>query len=264
MDAARLDAARAALAQHCANNDALAADRQLAHPRPRGLAITLGSLAGLALLMTPGMIGLALFSRDRQILLVMASLSAAAAVLLILASTYTLRRDRRLAEADRGDPRATLETYVTSLRSGAPGEALSRLCPDTRQSTVEAPPIGPHRGRKAYRLDNLQAMSDWCKTFARSDASQPRWMFIRDLSFERLDGDLAIVRLRCELRWWPLWGALAIAIMALPMLFFALIPGLLLYLALMQRQPVVVSKHLLLGADGRWYVVAAEILPNEL
>ena len=35
-------------------------------------------------------------------------------------------------------------------------------------------------------------------------------------------------------------------------------------LALMQRQPVVVSKHLLLGADGRWYVVAAEILPIEL
>ena len=81
---------------------------------------------------------------------------------------------------------------------------------------------------------------------------------------ERRTNDLAVVRLRFELRWWALWGALAVAVMALFLLFFALIPALILYLALMQRQPVAVSKHLLCGRDGRWYLLRPEILPTEV
>jgi hypothetical protein len=265
IDEQRLAAARRALAGHCADPDGLAADRILASPRPRGLAVTLGSLAGASLLIAVAIAGLAVvLSKDRVLLLGLSGLCTGLAGLIGMVSRERMRRDRREAEADRTDPVATLRAYVAGLRSGAPGEAIARLCPDARRATAEAPPVGPHRGRRAYRMDDPRSVEGWAKTFARSDSAQPRWLYVREVAIERREGDLAVVRLRFELRWWALWGALTVSVMALPMLFFALIPGLILYLALMQRQPVVVSKHLLRGADGRWYVMAPELLPIEV
>ena len=229
------------------------------------MALMLGALTGTTLLISVGIAGLAtVISKDRLLLFALAGLCAGLTLLFGLLSWSRRRRDRRLAEHDRDDPRATVHAYLQGLRSGAPGEALVRLCPDARKTAVEAPPVGPHRSRRVYRLDEPLAMVGWCKTFARSDPTQPRWLFVREATLERRSDDLAVVRLRFELRWWAWWGALAVAVMALFLLFFAVIPALILYLALMQRQPVAVSKHLIRGSDGRWYLLRPEILPTEV
>lgn len=265
LESGLLGEARLALAAHCADPSALAGDRQLAQPKPGGLAVTLAALSGTTMLFALTIAGLAIAiisDQDRDLVISLGAFCGALALVLALAARNRHRRDQRLAEQDRSDPVATLRSYISALRFGSPGEVMSRLAPTARTVAIEGPTLGPHRSRRAYRLDSQAAVRDWARTFARSSPSQPRWLVPGDVVLERMTDDLAIVRLRCELRWWPLWSALCIALLAMPLMVFALIPGLVFYLALMQRQPVVMTKHLLRGSDGRWYLVLPGILPE--
>lgn len=251
------------LATHCADATQATADRIHARPRPRGLTLTLASLGSTALVLATVIVALGLLlERDRTMLLALAGLCSGLATLLIITARRRHLGNQRHAEDDRKDPVLTMRAWLEALSHGHGGEVLCRLAPSARQRVIEAPDLSPHRSRAAYPLHDPEAIEAWCKTFARSDPVQPRWMLVRTVELERQDGDLAFVRTRVEVRWWALWGVVAVGGIFLPLLFFALIPGLLLYLALMQRRVVVATKLVLRGPDDRWYVLRPELAPE--
>lgn len=260
---AEVDHERELLTRHCADHARVATDRAYARPRPRGLALTLASLGSTALVVAVGILALGLIlERDRSLLIILAAICGSLSVLLIVAARARLRGDREHAEDDRDDPVLTVRAWLEALSHGTGGEVVCRLAPGARARVIEAPDLSPHRSRAAYPLHDPEAVEAWCKTFARSDPVQPRWLLVRNVELEQLDGDLAIVRARVEVRWWALWGVVAVGGIFLPLLFFALIPGLLLYLALMQRRVVVATKLVLRGPDQRWYVLRPELAPE--
>ncbi len=254
---------RERLVTHCADATLAQADRIHALPRPRGLALTLASLGSTALIVATVILALGLIlERDRTLLLALAALCAGLATLLIITARGRHLGDRLHAEDDREDPVLTVRAWLEALSHGNGGEVLCRLAPSARQRVIEAPDLSPHRSRAAYPLHDPEAIEAWCKTFARSDPVQPRWILVRNVELERQEGDLAVVRTRVEVRWWALWGVVAVGGIFLPLLFFALIPGLILYLALMQRRVVVATKLVLRGPDNRWYVLRPELAPE--
>ena len=253
---------RVLLAAHAADAAVLTADQARARPRPRGLALTLAALGGTAGVVGLGIGALALvLERDRMLLMILAGICGGLAVILAIGARSRLIGDRRHAEDDRRDPVDTLRAYLDALAHGDGDEIVCRLGPGARARSVEAPDLSPHRSHVAYPLDRGEAALAWAKTFARSDPVHPRWLLVRTVDLESQHADLALVRARYELRWWALWGVVLVGGLFLPLLFFALIPGLILYLLLMQRRVVVVTKHLLRGPDQRWYVVRPEIAP---
>jgi len=253
-------AAVAALDRHCADAQALAADHHDARPQPRGLGLTLASLGGTALVVSLGIYSLGLILvRDRELLLLLAAVCTALAVGLLLIARSRLRDDGRHAEDDRGDPVLTLRAWLEALSHGSGTEIRCRLAPSARALTVEAPDVVPHRSRAVYPLVHAESVLAWARTCARSDPVHPRWLVVRNVELDHVDDDLAWVRTRLEFRWWPLWGVVMVGGTCLPLLFFALIPGLILYLALMQSRVVVATKAVLRGSDGRWYVLRPEL-----
>lgn len=251
----------AALNRHCADTQAVAADHHDARPQPRGLGLTLASLGGTALVASIGICSLGLILvRDRELLLLLATICAGLGLSLILVARSRLHGDRRHAEDDRSDPVLTMRAWLEALSHGSGAEIRCRLAPSARALTIEAPDVVPHRSRAVYPLAHAESVLAWARTCTRSDPIHPRWLLVRNVELDHVDNDLAWVRIRLEFRWWPLWGVVMVGGTCLPLLFFALIPGLILYLALMQRRVVVATKAVMRGSDGRWYVVRPELV----
>lgn len=252
---------RELLAEHCSSYDQVARDRTWALPRFQGLALTLASLGATAFVVGCGIAALALIlERDRSLLLSLAGICTVLAAVLGFSARTRLRGDHLHADDDRQDPVMTVRAYLQALSHGHGGEIVCRLSPGGRAILAEAPDICPHRSRAIFPMGDPEAALTWAKTFARSDPVQPRWMMVREVELEGVHEDLALVRIRIEFRWWALWGIVLVGSVFLPLLFFALIPGLLLYLALMQRRVVVITKHVLRGPDHRWYLVRPNLV----
>jgi hypothetical protein len=264
IDPTALERERELLRQHCENPTAMAQDRAWSTPRPRGLALTLACLGATAFVVGVAIAALALIlERDRTLLLVLASVCSCLALILGVSARSRMRGDREHGEDDRSDPVDTMRAFWEALGQGSGGEIVCRLAPSARTATAEAPDLSPHRSRAAYHLDEPESAIAWSKTFARSDPIQPRWLMIRSVDLELIENDVARVRSRIEVRWWALWGVIAVGGLFMPLLFFALIPGLLLYLALMERRVVVTTKHLVRGPDARWYVLRPDVTPEQ-
>lgn len=252
LDAAALAEARRRLDLHLRDPDAVAADRTAEGRRVRVITWTFLALPIIPLaivLLTPvtsaGSAGVAVI-----VGLIVAIALAVPAVLLLAQDLRVVPRSQAV------DPVRALDGWLRACRLGRGGYLRSCLAPTARECTLAAPDLTPVvAGPGLFPADDPTALTAWVRTFARPGHGQVRWFSSRRMHLVAREGDLATVQVEVRSASWPQWANIVSVVLFLVVRVIGLVVGLVLFFTLRKRRTLVITKHLLCGRDGCWYLL---------
>jgi hypothetical protein len=244
------------LEAHLADAEAVAHDRRVAGPRFRKITWICGGLVAICLVFAAVGIG------DRSFVpLLVGGLSIGA--LFAFLGLITLLMDLALVpRAAPATPDATLKSFFKALATGRHGYAWATLCPDAREQTVSAPSLGAVAvGIGDFTCQTEDDVKSYGATFARAGGSQMRTMAVKRVQLERVDGDVATVTIGLKFQSWPGWVT-AVTMIGVVLFRPVLLLGAILYFVTRKQHEVQVTKTLLRGSNGAWYVYDADVLES--
>jgi hypothetical protein len=162
--------------------------------------------------------------------------------------------------AGPSSPEATLKSFFRSMSLGRHGYAWAVLSPTAREQDVHAPELGAVvTGGGTFSVDDPSGLKGYIATFARPGQGQMRSMSVKRVTLGSIDGDVAEVSATLAFQSWPQWVNV---VMVLSFVLFRplVILWLILYFAVRKRHEVRVTRTLLRGRTGAWYLYQADLL----
>ena len=155
-----------------------------------------------------------------------------------------------------------LKKYFKALAIGRSGWAWAALAPSARLQTVTPPKIPPvPTGEGAFTMHGAADVKAYAATFARPGQRQMRTTKVNSASVRRLDGDVAIVDAVVTFQAWPMWISIVLGVSA-ALFRPGLLVGIILFFVMRKRARVAVTKTLLQGQPGVWYMFDANLLES--
>ena len=157
-------------------------------------------------------------------------------------------------------PEAALKGFFKAIVAARFGYAWAALSPSAREQTVRAPALGDVvTGTGEYSLQDQAGMKAYATSFAKAGDGMMRTMAVKRISVGHVDGDVATLDAELAFQSWPRWVS---GVMAVGFVLFrpAVLVGVILYFAMRKRHETRVTKTLLRGRNGAWYVYDAELL----
>jgi hypothetical protein len=172
-----------------------------------------------------------------------------------------LSMDLSLVERGKpSSPDAALKSFLKSMPMNRFGYAWAALCPTAREQKVSSPALGPVvTGDGEFSLDDPTGMKAYAATFARAGQSQMRTMAVKRVKLRSIDGDVAKVDAVLAFQSWPQWVSIVMGVSFVifrPLILVAAV----FYFVLRKRHEASVTKTMLRGQNGAWYVYDADIL----
>jgi len=147
--------------------------------------------------------------------------------------------------------------HFRAMVVGRAGTVAAGLCPSAREESVQPPRLPPtETGAGTFELSNRREVVRFLKTFARTGASQVRWVKVKKLVSVEVDAgnpNVAVCRLMVAFRTWPQWANYLSVGLFLVVNFIGMFVALVLYYALSKRRTVTFDKTFIRGRDGLWY-----------
>jgi hypothetical protein len=168
-----------------------------------------------------------------------------------------LRLPRR---ATASGPERALLGWLRALAQARGGYLIACLSPPAREQDLVAPRLPPLRTATSVHPTGFAAgLANWARTFAATGTGQIRWFDIRRMRLVAEDGDVAEVVADLTLRSLPRWTNLVALVIFLVFHLIGLVVALTLFLVLRRSRQVTISKTLIRGRDGLWYLVDAAL-----
>ncbi len=251
--AEEIEAARTALAAHCRDPAARAADLALEGARFGRATVVSAAITGVALL--GGGVAIAAGGTEAA---VMAGFVAGVAFLILAIFAFAdLRVGRRAAATS---PEAAITRWFHAARAGKSGYALAALAPTARGQTARAPAAGPNDTEgEPVQLSAKDDMKRYLQGFARPGAGFVRWFQTKKIRVVRQEGDVAVVRADLVLTKWPQWANITTVVLFVVVRLIGIIVGLVLFFSLRKTGKFTIEKTLLRGEDGLWYLLDADL-----
>ena len=168
-----------------------------------------------------------------------------------------------LAVGRRDVPRTAdiaLKKYFKALAIGRNGWAWAALSPTAREQSVAVPKLPPiPTGEGAFVMHGPADVKGYAQTFARPGKGQMRTTKVNSATLRRIDGDVAIVDAVVTFQSWPMWISIVIGVSA-ALFRPGLLVGVILFFVMRKRVRVAVTKTLLQGQPGVWYMFDANLL----
>ncbi|HEY4184674.1 MAG TPA: hypothetical protein VGP07_06365 [Polyangia bacterium] len=157
-------------------------------------------------------------------------------------------------------PEQALKRYLKAFGMGRSGYAWAALCPTAREQTVVAPKLGDlPTGEGRFQMSSPAGVKAYARTFARPGQKQMRTLRAKKITVRSVDGDLALVDADLVFQTWPSWVTAMIGICA-AVFRIGLIVAVILFFVKRKRLAVTVTKTLLQGEPGVWYLFDANML----
>lgn len=242
----------AALNRHLADPEAVMADRALAGGKVTKRTVIPGAIAIVLVLG-----GAACFVGEGTGIKVIGGIAAFLGFVSLIITIVNLVGELGLVVRSAAlTPDAAAMGWLRAIRLGRGGYVISALCPTARSSEVEVPELAPvETGKGVFVADSPSGIAGWFKTFARTGTGQVRWMKIHAVRVVRIDGDVAEVEARIRFQSWPSWANIVSVVLFLLVRFIGIIVGLVLFYSLRKRREATITKILLRGRDGAWYLL---------
>ena len=157
-------------------------------------------------------------------------------------------------------PDKALRRFARALGTGRNGYAWSTLGPTAREQVVAAPRLGPIvTGEGQFAMGTVAGVKAYAMSFARPGQKQMRTMRAKAVSVRSAQGDVALVDATWQFQAWPQWITVVFGVSA-----GVFRPGLLvaaiLFFVMRKRLETTVTKVLLQGQPGIWYLLDADVL----
>jgi len=240
------------LDEHLSDPAEVAVDRVAAGRRFRPLTLILGALLVPSLAMLIAGLG------DSHS--VMVPIGVGLTVFTLAVGLISLFLDLALVERGKpSSPEAALKSFLKSLSMGRFGYAWSALCPTAREQTVNAPALGPvETGAGEFSLETEAGVKAYATTFARSGQGQMRSMAVKRMTVQSLEDDVAEVEAVLAFQSWPQWVNALIVVSFVIFRPLALV-GAVFYFVTRKRHEASVTKTMLRGRNGAWYLLDADL-----
>ncbi len=253
VDAEELAAARAALAAHCRDPAARAADVALEGARFSRATVVSAAIGGVALaaVVVAALVGVSVAT-------ILAGIVVGLALLLMVIFGVTdLRVGPRAAATT---PEAALTRWFHAARAGKTGYATAALVPTARGQAAGAPAAGPKDTEgEPVRLSDPDGMKRYLQSFARPGGGFVRWFQSKKIRVIHQEGDVAVVSADLVLTKWPQWANVTTVVLFVVIRLVGIIVGLALFYGLRKTGKLTVEKTLLRGEDGLWYLLDADL-----
>jgi hypothetical protein len=254
----QIAAALARLKEHVAVPDKVAADMKAAGALFR--PVTLVMVALFVVSAGAAGVGIAQGGMDAGPLLILGAIFGALflllAGLLVGLDLAVGRRDAPLTAE------VALKKYFRAIAIGRSGYAWAALAPTARLQTVTVPKLPPvATGEGAFTMHGPADVRGYAQTFARPGKGQMRTTKVNSAVVRRLDGDVAIVDAVVTFQSWPMWISIVIGVSA-AIFRPGLLVGVILFFVMRKRARVAVTKTLLQGQPGVWYMFDANLLES--
>lgn len=248
-----IEDALARLDEHLSDPERVRADREAAGPRVRVVTIVFAALTVLGIVF---IVAGAPSSRSPLLpigIIVSAVFGILAIALLVL--------DLSLVPYGQGStPEAALKSVFKSMSSGRFGYAWSRLSPSAREQRVRTPVLGEIAVDPGdFSMAHQDDVKGYVNSFARPGGGQMRTMAVKRMSVVDVQDDVAVIEAELAFQSWPRWVSVA---MGVGFILFRplIIVGVILYFVMRKRHEVRVTKTLLKGRDGAWYLYDADLV----
>lgn len=242
--------ALARLDDHLADPERVREDLAAAGPRVRVVTIVISVLATASLLATVvGKSSNAIFA-----------IGVGASVIFGILAVILLVLDLSLVPyGQTSTPEAALKSFFKSMGAGRFGYAWARLCPTAREQRVETPQLGIDTTPGEFTLTTPEDVKSYLGGFARPGGNQVRTMSVKRITVASVQDDVAVVEAELSFQSWPRWVSI---VMAIGFVVFrpTILVGIILYFILRKQHKARISKTLLRGRDGAWYVYDADLL----
>lgn len=253
----QIDAALARLRQHVASPGNLAADARAAGGLLRPVTLVFAALF-VAALVAAAVVATRIGEDGNQAPIFVAGALALFFAILALALVMA-----DVSVGKRGTPAppdVALKRFVRALASGRNGFAWSALAPTAREQVVPAPKLGPVvTGDGQFKLDTPAGIKAYAMSFARQGQKQMRTMRVKSLSVRSVTGDVALVDATWLFQAWPQWITILFGVSA-GVFRPGLIVAAILFFVMRKRIETPVTKVLLQGQPGVWYVMDGNVL----
>jgi hypothetical protein len=186
-----------------------------------------------------------------------------------LIAVLLLVRDLSFVEQGQpSSPEAALEIFLNAVRQGRYGYAWAGLSPTAREQMVSAPELGPViTGSGEFSMGAPAGMKAYARTFAVSGQGHARTMAVKRMTLRSSEDDVAEVDVVLAFQSFPQWvsvlglGALSAPSLvspSFPQWMGPLIAGVLVFVT-RKRHEESVTKTMLRGQNGAWYVYDADL-----
>jgi hypothetical protein len=241
------------LDEHVADAEAVAYDRKAAGPRIRPLTW----ITGVLLVASVALIAAGMGEAVGAMLPVGVGLGIVSGTLLAV----TLSMDLTLVQRGQpSSPEDALKSFFKAIPRGRHGYAWAALSPTAREQSVGAPVLDPVRtGSGTFSMSQESGLKAYTGTFARQGQGQARTMAVKRVTVRAVDGDVAEVDVVLAFQSWPQWVSIVLVV-SFVLFRPAVLIGAVLYFVTRKRREVSVTKTMLRGQDGAWYVYDADVI----
>jgi hypothetical protein len=188
------------------------------------------------------------------------------ALALLLVTWLAWLLDRRVRPRNELDtPHETLRAVLSAMRQGRAGYVLASLCPTARECKAAPPSFGlPTRAR--FVMNDVGSVRSWLGTFATPWPGAHRFVAFARVYRHLGPADARVARVHVELLFealpwtWTLAGVMLTTFWIGGAWVLGLLVGL--YFAIAARRRVAVTRTLIKGTNGRWYVLTADLFDD--
>lgn len=244
--------ALARLDEHLADPARVAADRAAAGGRVRTVTIVFSALALVAVaVMAYAFTG---YGAAGPVALLFALVFSVLAIALIVLDLSLVEHGTASA------PEAALRSYLKSLAMARVGYAWAALCPTAREQRVRTPALGEVVvAAGEHSMSSSESVKKYVQSFARPGGDQMRNMRVKRVTIADVQEDVAVIEAVLAFQSWPRWVSI---VMIVGFILFrpAILIGVVLFFVMRKQFEVRVTKTLIRGRNGAWYVLDADIL----
>jgi alkylhydroperoxidase family enzyme len=242
------------LDEHLSDPEAVENDRRAAGRRVR--TVTLVFVA----LFVPSLLLVAAGASDSHG--VMLPLGIGFAVITGLLAAILLGVDLTLVERGKpSTPEAALKSVYKAVAMNRCGYAWSVLGPTAREQTVSTPLLRPVETLGGdFSLSDEPGMKAYTSSFARAGHGTMRTLAVKKISVASFDGDDVVeVEALLGFQSWPQWISILLGLGAAIFRPLLLVGGIL-YFVMRKRREVRVTKTMLRGRNGAWYLLDGDLV----
>lgn len=263
---AAIEAALAQLEQHLRNPDNLVQDRAGEEPAVgRGWLITLGVLGALTVAGAVLSQGSAADS-DGFIMMILGGIFFLVFGLVVL-SLYLIGRS--IGDmSGASDPGFALWRHLKAMPGGRVGTVIASLAPGARSQSVRPPVLDPVVvGPGEFTWQPKSRGKDFLKTFARQGHGQVRFMKMKKADFSAMvspdNANVATAEVKVEFISWPRWAQVLTIVLLVVARIVGIIVGVILWFTKRQVRSLVLTKTMIRGSNGLWYVFSPDIVEGQ-
>jgi len=241
------------LDEHLADASAAARDLRVAGPRFRPITWISGAL----FLPCLALIVLGLDKPRGAMLPIGAGLGVIAGMIAIIGLVLDLSL---VVRGQPSSPEQALRSFLKAIAQGRFGYAWAALSPTAREQTVRTPSLGPvETAAGDFSMEQESGVKDYTGSFARAGQGQTRFMAVKRVRLAGGDGDVAEVEVELAFQSCPRWVTI-LTVVGFVLFRPLIIVGGILYFVMRKRHGATVTKTMLRGRNGAWYVYDADVL----